>query len=78
MSKLATLLFFTVLTVSSLVMVETAFAQSIPKPSVPEFTLVLVDSSYDVPTTYSIDPYTGDNVTHNGYHVEDKKNRNEN
>jgi hypothetical protein len=73
MSKLATLLFFTVLTVSSLVMVETAFAQSIPKPSVPEFTLVLVDSSYDVPTTYSIDPYTGDNVTHNGYHVEDKK-----
>jgi hypothetical protein len=34
---------------------------------------VLVDSSYDVPTTYSIDPYTGENVTHNGYHVEDRK-----
>ena len=46
---------------------------SIPKPSVPEFTLVLVDSSYDVPTTYSIDPYTGENVTHQGYHVENKK-----
>jgi hypothetical protein len=45
----------------------------ITKPSVPEFTLVLVDSSYDVPTTYSIDPYTGKNVTHYGYHVEDKK-----
>ena len=45
----------------------------IPKPSVPEYTLVLVDSSYDVPTTYSIDPYTGENVTHHGYHVEDKK-----
>ena len=24
----------------------------IPKPSVPEFTVELVDSSYDVPTTY--------------------------
>ena len=45
----------------------------ITKPSVPEFTLVLVDSSYDVPTTYSIDPYTGENITHHGYHVEDKK-----
>jgi hypothetical protein len=43
---------------------------SIPKPSVPEFTVALVDSSYDVPTTYSIDPYTGENVTHLGYHVE--------
>ena len=45
----------------------------IPKPSIPEFTLVLVDSSYDVPTTYSIDPYTGENVTHPGYHVENKR-----
>jgi hypothetical protein len=34
---------------------------------------VLVDSSYDLPTTYSIDPYTGENVTHPGYHVESKK-----
>ena len=42
----------------------------IPKPSVPEFTVELIDSSYDVPTTYSIDPYTGENVTHTGYHVE--------
>jgi hypothetical protein len=73
--KPATLLLITVLAVSSLIMVSSAFAQSITKPSVPEFTLVLVDSSYDVPTTYSIDPYTGENVTHNGYHVEDKKNR---
>lgn len=56
----------------SLVMVENVFGQSISKPSVPEFTLKLVDSSYDVPTTYSIDPYTGDNVTHEGYHVESR------
>ena len=47
-----------------------AFAvDSIPKPSVPEFTVELVDTSYDVPTTYSTDPYTGDTVTHKGYHV---------
>jgi hypothetical protein len=44
--------------------------RGIPKPSVPEFTVKLIDSSYDVPTTYSLDPYTGENVTHTGYHVE--------
>lgn len=43
---------------------------SIPKPSIPEFTVELIDSSYDVPTTYSIDPYTGENITHPGHHVE--------
>ena len=50
----------------------TTDVSDIPKPSVPEFTVELVDSSYDVPTTYSIDPYTGENVTHGGYHVENK------
>jgi hypothetical protein len=45
---------------------------SIPKPSVPEFTVKLIDSSYDVPTTYSIDPYTGEKVTHEGYRVESR------
>jgi len=48
-------------------MVGSVFAQSVP-----EFTVELVDSSYDVPTTYSIDPYTGKNVTHEGYHVESR------
>ncbi len=45
---------------------------SIPTPSVPEFTVELVDTSYDVPTTYSTDPYTGETVTHEGYHVESR------
>ena len=45
---------------------------SIPKPSVPEFTVEFFDSSYDVPTTYSTDPYTGETVTHEGYHVESR------
>jgi hypothetical protein len=49
---------------------------SISKPSVPEFTVELADHSYDVPsydvpTTYGIDQYTGKNVTiSEGYHVE--------
>jgi len=43
---------------------------TIPKPSVPDFTVALVDASYDVPTTYSTDPYTGKTITHGGYHVE--------
>ncbi|MCW4017836.1 MAG: hypothetical protein NWF00_04030 [Candidatus Bathyarchaeota archaeon] len=45
------------------------YANSFPQPSVPEFTLMFVDNSYDVPTTFSIDPYTGQNITHQGYHV---------
>jgi hypothetical protein len=72
MSKRATLLFIAILAVSSLILVESAFAQSITKPSVPEFTLKLADHSYDVPATYSIDPHTGQNITHPGYHVENK------
>jgi hypothetical protein len=59
MSKRATLLLIAIFTASSLIMVESAFAQSIPKPSVPEFTLKFVDSSYNVTET---DPYTGAKV----------------
>ncbi len=58
--------------VSSL-FVTVVCAQSIPKPSVPEFTLKYVDSSYDVSQTYGIDPYTGQNRTINaGYHVDNR------
>jgi hypothetical protein len=46
---------------------------SIPKPSIPEFTVKYVDNSYDVPPTYEIDQYTGKNVmTQAGYHVQNK------
>jgi len=45
--------------------------QEMPKPSVPEFTVTLTDSSYDVPTTYYMDTYgSGKNETIPGYHVE--------
>jgi hypothetical protein len=42
----------------SIMMITGVFA-SIPKPSVPEFTVKLVDSSYDIPASSLIDPYTG-------------------
>jgi hypothetical protein len=44
---------------------------SIPKPSVPEFTIEYIDKSYDVQPTYGINQYTGQNVTTvAGYHVD--------
>ena len=69
MSKHFTLLLILLLTTPVLLTAEPVFSD-IPKPSVPEFTVELVDKSYDVPTSYSTDPYTGENVTHLGYHVE--------
>jgi len=51
-------------------------AQAGFKPSVPQFSVKLVDSSYDVPpsTTTVTDPYTGKEsiVTNSGYHVSDR------
>jgi hypothetical protein len=74
MSKRVALLFIVILTVSSLLVVESVPAlASISTPSVPEFTLKFVDHSYDVPPTYGIDPYTGKNVmTQAGYPVQNK------
>src|SRR4030042_381493 len=48
-----------ILVVSSMIIIKLSFA-SIPKPSVPEFTVKDVASSYSVTTT---DPYTGLDVT---------------
>lgn len=59
-SKWVLLLLVVILTASSLTMVESANAQSIPKPSVPEFTVEFVNASYSVTTT---NPYTGANET---------------
>ncbi|MGE5555668.1 MAG: hypothetical protein ACM3UY_05315 [Methanocella sp.] len=55
----------------TLLIINPANAQSIPKPSVPEFSLKYVDRSYDVPPVYSKDPLTGDTVmTYEGYLVQ--------
>ncbi len=49
-----------ILTVSSLLIVESS-AQSIPQP--PNFTLKVVEHSYDSPSVYEVDQFTGKNIT---------------
>jgi hypothetical protein len=61
----------------TLLIVKPVDAQTIPKPSVPEFSLKYVDRSYDIPTTTiattTTDPYNGKTTTtyttKEGYHV---------
>ena len=54
------MLLVVILAVSSLIMVESASAQSIPNPTVPEFTVKFISSPYTITTT---DPYTGKSTT---------------
>lgn len=69
--KHLTIFLVLILAASSLLMVKPSEAQSIPKPSVPEFTLRYVNNSYFIPetTTYSTNPYTGEQkaMTSGGY-----------
>ena len=67
MAKHAALLLIAFLGVSSLIMTESALAQSIIKPSAPEFTLELVGPPYYIPTSYSLDSSTGQIVAKIGY-----------
>jgi hypothetical protein len=73
MRKGFALVLILVLTVSSLILVKPEHAlASITKPSVPEFTVRLIDNSYDVPMYNSTDPYTGANVTHPAQHIDNR------
>jgi hypothetical protein len=67
------LLLVVAMAASSLLMVDSVSAQSISKPSVPEFTVELTDYSYDVQATVTsqTDPIDGQikTVTTPGYHV---------
>jgi hypothetical protein len=69
--KTLTSIFILVLVASNIIMAQNASAESMPKPSVPQFSIQVVDHSYDVPTTYSTDSYTGKQITIPGYHVDD-------
>ena len=64
-----------VILVSILISLSTASAQTIPKPSVPEFTLNFLDKSYDVAPTAipTTNPYNNKTSirTIPGYHVQD-------
>jgi hypothetical protein len=64
--KTFTLILTLVIAMSSpTLLVNLADAQTIPSPSVPEFTVSFVDRSYTVPitTTQTTDPFTGQQVT---------------
>lgn len=72
-SKSLALILILAMISSSLMMVKPVSAQSIPKPSVPDFTLKFVDNSYDVPATVSTpNPYTNETTILPGYHVSNK------
>ena len=55
------ILFFLSLTI---VTIKPTYAQSLP---IPIFTVKVIDGSYTFPTTHSIDPYTGAEITNGGY-----------
>ncbi len=65
LGKYLSLCLAVILALCSMIMVESASGQTIPKPSVPEFTVSLTDRSYNsLPTVYSTtDPYTNKTTT---------------
>ncbi len=69
MRKSIALLIVLLLTLCSPLTVDLAWAQN--NTPIPEFTLRIADDSYNVAPTFTIDPYTGQNLTTQaGYHVE--------
>lgn len=78
LARTVTLALIVLIALSSLTLqtVKPVTAQETVTPLVPEFTLKVVDYSYDVPPkpTSSIDPETGDTITTTipAHHVENK------
>ncbi len=70
--KIVALLLTLTIVMPSLILltIKPANAQTIPKPSVPEFTLRFIDSSYDIPATTSKDPFNGQQIITPSRHVE--------
>ncbi len=65
-------LLFTILLLSAPLITSNVSA-SIPKPSIPEFSMKYADYSYDIPPTYGIDQYTGKTVmTRDSEHVDNR------
>lgn len=65
LGRVFSILLVVILAVSILIIVESASAQTIPKPSVPEFSLRYEDHSYYEQPTYTTDPITGKQVIEN-------------
>src|SRR5512138_1279460 len=64
LSKSSAFALIILVAISSLALLafKPASAQTIPNPSVPEFTVRYADFSYDVSPTYGIDQYTGKTI----------------
>jgi hypothetical protein len=58
------------ITISSLIIIKSTVAQSISKPSLPEFTIMPVGPSFDIPPTYSFNSNTGLFDANDGYHIQ--------
>ncbi len=73
-NKTLTLTLVVLLLSSLLVLIITPTnVQAASKPSIPQqFSIKLIDNSYDVPPVQTIDPYTGVATTIPGYRVENK------
>jgi hypothetical protein len=69
MAKCFSLILVVTLAFSCLIMVESANAQTILNPSVPEFTVELLGPSFDIPPTYSFNSSTGLFYANDGYHI---------
>ncbi len=71
LGRVFAILLVALLALSSMIMAESAFAQTIPKPSIPEFSsLIYVETFYYLPPNYVIDPSTGQNISvKEGYNV---------
>jgi hypothetical protein len=67
MNRTATITLIIILIAANMTAMQLSSAAS--TPSVPEFTVKQVDRSYDAPTTYTTNPYTGETITHQGYRV---------
>jgi hypothetical protein len=58
------------LLIISTIIAQCVFAQSIPKPSMPEFNIMPVGPSFDIPPTYSFNSSTGLFDSNDGYHIQ--------
>jgi hypothetical protein len=66
MNRTITLALITILIASSTIIMPN-LAEA--KPSIPEITVTYTDNSYDVPSSTSVDSFSGEIIKHPGYHV---------
>jgi|GEM_PF-1073664 hypothetical protein len=70
MKKTVGIALILILTASSALWIESTNAQSLPTPSVPEFTVKQVDRSYGVKPSPVTNPFTGEIITQPDYSVD--------